>query len=86
MKTSNLSHHLPFYTFLVLLLTLLPGSPAIAGAKNQVSISYASEFPWQLSELPFKNFRTTKISNCTAQVKPPFRKARKHKIGCYKFK
>jgi len=83
MKTSNIPFPMLVLTALILCFSIIPVSSTVASIKNQVGIKYTSEEKWQPEGKFKKTFRT---SNCTAQVKFPPRKAKKHKLNCYKFK
>ena len=83
MKTSNISFPMLAFAALILCFSFLPAATASAGVKTQVGILYTTEQKWQ----PEGKFKITfKASNCPAQAKYPPKKARKHKLNCYKFK
>jgi len=86
MKTSNNS--LPTLTFaaLVLCFSGLPVSTAVAGMKYQVYDHETFEKKWLPEGLFQKTSRNIKKSNCMPPAKSHSRKARKHKLNCYKFK
>jgi hypothetical protein len=86
MKTSNIPVTMLASAVLVLCFSFLPSSSAIAGTKNQVSLNSTSAVKCQPEAISNKPFSNTRISNCPPLVKFHSRKARKHKVNCYKFK